>query len=134
MFKLVKYKLLIFLLAVNSQTFAITEATMDSFSPSLMNMSLRQYLNKLNKSFTSSKIVEPSKFYKPTFYEKNELKEVFETYEFVRNKIENPVEMKKADLVKDMEMSLLPHFKSTSVSSVSYTDFMFSLEIRAVFL
>jgi hypothetical protein len=134
MVKLFKYVTLLLFLTINSQVFAISGTTMESFSPSLINIGLRQYQLKLNQNLISKNIVEPSKFYTPAFYDKNELKEVFETYEVVRAKVENPIELKERNLVKNMEMSILPHFKNMSTSSVAYSDFMFSLELRAVFL
>ena len=135
MVKIFRQILLLLFFVTNSQAFAINGITMEAFSPSLINLSLRQYNQlKINQDLKLNNIVEPSKYYTPAFYNKDELKEVFETYETVRTKVENPVEIKKADLVKNMEMSVLPHFKNNSTSSATYSNFMFSLEFRAIFL
>lgn len=136
--KRLKHNLLLLFLATNSKAFAVKGTTLDSFSPSLINMSLRQYQqNKLDCNQVSSNVVEPSKLYSPDFYDKNELKEVFEVYSVVREKIENPMEAKKVNLLKNMEMSVAPRFKSSLTGATiiaTYTNFIFSLELKAIFL
>lgn len=126
--------LLLILLALNFKVFAFERSSIESYSPALMNKSSKKYKNNLTLKVKSNEITEPSRIYTPDFYDKNELKDVFEAYSVVRNKIENPIEIKNENLVKNMEMSVSPHFKSTATTSFTNTSFMFSVEFKAIFL
>ena len=133
LFKISK-KILYLLFLINIQAFSLNNdasiTKISSFQIKKMLRTKKVNVKKQNRIY----LLEPSKYFVPNFYDKNELKDLFDTYEFVSEKIKNPIEIKKDDLVKSMEISILPHFNSVSSSSVLYSDFIFSLELKAIFL
>lgn len=129
--KVIKGIFIIITFITSFQCFAISSAGMSLFSPSLAKLELRSN-NKKEKNKQS--VTEPSKLFIPQFYSKDELKDVFNAYELVRDKIENPGELKSINLVKNMEVSVSPHLKSPSSNVNSLSDIVFFVEFKAIFL
>ncbi|APJ03440.1 hypothetical protein [Silvanigrella aquatica] len=132
MIRLSKNIFLLFVFAMTPKAFAFKGNELEKFSPSHIHLNVtgKDYMNSSVKLI----IVEPSKLFSPEFYNKDELKEVFTTYEIVRKKVEEPIEFKKTNVVKNIDMSLTPQLRTSSLSPGTFADFTFAIEFKAIFL
>lgn len=126
--KMNKFLFLIFCFVMSTNVFAINNKGLEAFSPSLIQLSLT---GKEKKSTPATLVfLEPSALYTPNFYDINEFKHLYDSASYIKHKIENPVEVKNKDIIKDMEMSFIPHVLLTDMAS----SFKVSIELKAIFL
>lgn len=129
--KIVKFLFINLVVVIHLNSFALNENGLDAFSPSLSKMSINiNYKEQKN----SSKTVEPSPFYSPNFYNIDEFKPIFESFQYVRKAIENPVVVKNQELIHNVEMTFTPHFILLDTATAAAKELKFSIELKAIFL
>jgi hypothetical protein len=131
LFKVTRNFFLFSIFSISSKSYAFNQKNLTYISPSRLNI---VEFNKKKKMISNFEMAKPSDIYAPEFYNKNELKDLFNFYGKIRSKVERPFEYKKVDMIQGIEMSFSPTFTSTNYSPTSFSDFVFSIEIKATFL
>lgn len=68
------------------------------------------------------------------FYNKNELKDIFDAYARARKKIESPVEIKSVNKAKGTEIAIKTQFINTQETNPSIDNLQFQIVFQAKFL
>lgn len=76
---------------------------------------------------------EPSKLFKAEFYDKNELKIFFTRYSYIRDKLENPVNLSYSKRTPEMEFQVIPHLNLPGLSQSISDDINVTIEFKALF-
>lgn len=133
MVRLIKYFLILLTCYSNIKAFSLIKPSIKENNKLFYRMKLKEKYQFKDINYNNFiYLVEPSKLYEPIYFNRNELKEIFEFYKNIRTKIEDPVEVK---IVRnDLNFYVLPHFINKSPNLVSFDNLLFSLELRVEFL